>query len=217
MSTTNLVTSFADIEAKEIRWLWKPYIAFEKVTLVYGSRDVDIRQFLNVMAARASTGNLASNSEERNVLLVDTEKNPTLVKTQLEALGADMERIGFIPNCNLPTLLSAKKEIVESCIDVVIITTVEDMIYTKKDIKPVDASNTLNKLRVFASEAGCSIIIGSESLHQDKDGISRYLAEPIRRIPRSILSVTRNENIFTIKQEKNSLGKSGDDVEWLQQ
>ena len=215
MSTTNLVTSFADIEAREIRWLWKPYIAFEKVTLVYGSRDVDIRQFLNVMAARASTGNLASNSEERNVLLVDTEKNPTLVKTQLEALGADMERIGFIPNCNLPTLLSAKKEIVESCFHVIIISDIEDVLYTKKDIKPTDVNNVLRKLRSFASEAGCSIIIGSDSLHQKRDEISHYLSEPIRRIPRSILSITRNENSFTIKHEKNNLDVLGDDVEWL--
>lgn len=216
MSTTNIVTSFADVEAREIRWLWKPYIALGRITLVHGSRNVDIRKFLNEIAARISIGGLTSDSDGKKVLLIDTEKNPALVKAQLEALGGDIENISFIPECDLSTLLSSKNEIVESCIDVLIISIIEDMLYMRKNTKPVEVNNVLIKLRSFASVTGCSIIIGSDCLHQDKDDMSRYVTEPIRRIPGSILSVTHHENVYTIKQEKNRFGIEGSDVELAQ-
>ena len=43
---SSLITSFADIESKEIQWLWNPYIALEKLTLAYGTKEADLTDFM---------------------------------------------------------------------------------------------------------------------------------------------------------------------------
>ena len=53
---SSLITSFADIESKEIQWLWNPYIALGKLTLAYGTKETDMTDYMLRFTAALSTG-----------------------------------------------------------------------------------------------------------------------------------------------------------------
>ena len=55
---SSLITSFADIESKEIQWLWNPYIALEKLTLAYGTEEADLTDFMLRFTVALSTGGI---------------------------------------------------------------------------------------------------------------------------------------------------------------
>ncbi|MBR0342233.1 MAG: hypothetical protein IJH64_08310 [Oscillospiraceae bacterium] len=217
MNTSGIITTFADVEAREIQWLWYPYVPMSHITLAIGSRGTDVNQFLYEFASQISTGRFhTADCAEDAILLVDGEKNSGWVKTQLEKFGADTGKISFIPECSISELLTAKDQIKNHTISVVIISSVENLILTKKTIKPAEVNDLLRKLNVFASETGCAVILGSGILHPEGDDISRSLAEPIRRFPRSVLSVSGLDGGYTIRQTKNSLAELGKETSWTQ-
>lgn len=215
MSESSILTSFADIEAEEIRWLWYPYIPMGKLTLVEGSKTTNIPRFLYRLTAQVSIGNIGSEEGLRNeVLLIDGEMDPGWSKYELEKNNGDLTRIHYFPASNISKLYAAKGDIIDNGLGIIVISTIESVLVKKKKYKPADMNDNLKELSYFASETGCAVILGSSSLHEEGDDISRYLAEPIRRIPRSILSATQDDGAFRINQVKNNLDVQGKEVLW---
>lgn len=217
MNTSGIITTFADVEAREVQWLWYPYVPMSHLTLVIGSHGTDVSQFLYEFASQISADRLhTADRMEDKTLLIDGEKNSGWVKTQLEKFGADTGKISFIPECGISELLTAKDQIIESTIGIVMIASIENLILTKKTIKPTEVNDLLRKLNVFASETGCAVILGCGILHPEGDDISKNLAEPIRRFPRSVLSISERDSEHTIRQTKNSLAELGEETSWTQ-
>lgn len=200
----SLLTTMAEVAPKELKWFWHPYIPYGKLTLVYGDNEDSVRGFLLSIASAASRGEIGKKEDgtSSTILYQDLEMEPGFIKGELLRYNADVTKIGFLTSQEF-NLLQVGELINETDFTILIVFPVEDFLWTKKSMKAMEIEKQLKRLAYFANETGCALIIGSDRLHRDKDTISRNLAEPIRRIPRSILEVTQKG--FRIHQEKNNL------------
>lgn len=204
---SSLITSFADVEVKEIQWLWKPYIALEKLTLVYGTKEVDLKDFMLQFTAALSTGGIGG--LPCSILYFDSEKNAGWIKSKLQEYDADLTRISCINDSGLSALLKAKDEICQAHIRAIIINGLESLLFTKKATKASEINTGMQELAALAKETQCAIMLGSEDIHPTGSVISRYQSEPIKRIPRSILRIERSSSAFLVAQEKNNIAEVG--------
>ena len=108
---SSFITSFADIESKEIQWLWNPYIALEKLTLAYGTEEADMTDFMLRFTAALSTG--GTGEPPCSILYFDSEMNAGWIKSKLQAYKADLTTISCLLDTGLAALLKAKDEINE--------------------------------------------------------------------------------------------------------
>ena len=102
---SSLITSFADVEAKEIQWLWKPYIALEKLTLVHGTKEVDLTDFMLRFTAALSTGGIGG--LPCSILYFESEKNAGWIKSKLQEYDADLTRISCIDDIVVNSFISS--------------------------------------------------------------------------------------------------------------
>jgi hypothetical protein len=201
------ITSFVDVEAKEIQWLWKPYIALGKLTLAYGSRETDLTDFVLRFTAALSTG--AIGDVPYAILYLDSEKNVGWIKSRLQVYKADLTKISCLHDTSLAALVKAKDEICRAQIRVIVINGLERLLFTRKAMKASEINTELKQLAALAAETQCAILLGSEDIHPEGSVISRYQAEPIKRVPRSILWVEQNSSAFLVTQEKNNIAENG--------
>ena len=64
MSETLKIITMQDIAAEEIRWLWKPYIPFGKITIIQGDGGDGKTTFILAIAAAISKEILLPESTE---------------------------------------------------------------------------------------------------------------------------------------------------------
>ena len=204
---SSLITSFADVEAKEIQWLWKPYIASGKLTLAYGAKEVDLTDFMLRFTAVLSTAGIGESPY--SVLYFDSEKNAGWIKSRLQANNADLTKISCLHDSSLAALFKSKDEISQAHIRAIVINGLERLLFTKKAMKASEINIGMQQLATLAKETQCAILLGSEDSHPDGSAISRYQVEPIRRLPRSILRIERRDSAFIVTQEKNNIAEIG--------
>jgi hypothetical protein len=91
------IRCFDDIEEEEVRWLWKPYIAFGKITVIQGDPGNGKTTPALVLAAIISRRDKMPTGDDEpfigNVLYQSGEDNPyDTIKPQLIACGADCSK-----------------------------------------------------------------------------------------------------------------------------
>ena len=204
---SSLITSFADIESKEIHWLWNPYIALEKLTLAYGTEEADLTDFMLRFTVALSTGGIGE--PPCSILYFDSEMNTGWIKSRLQAYNADLTKISCLYDSSLAALFKSKDEISRAHIRVIVINGLERLLFTKKSMKASEINTGMQELVALAKETQCAILLGSEDIHPDGSVISRYQVEPIRRLPRSILRIERRDPAFIVTQEKNNIAEIG--------
>jgi hypothetical protein len=96
-----LLVCLADVEAKEIAWLWPGRIALGRITLLVG-RPGEGKSFLTTdMAARVTTGTPwpdGSDCPAGSVILVSAEDDPgDTIKPRLDAHRADCRKVHLLP------------------------------------------------------------------------------------------------------------------------
>ena len=202
-----LFTSFADIESKEIQWLWNPYIALEKLTLAYGTEDADMTDFMLRFTVALSTGGIGE--PPCSILYFDSEMNAGWIKSRLQANNADLTKISCLHDSSLAALFKSKDEISRAHIRAIVINGLERLLFTKKAMKSSEINIGMQQLATLAKETQCAILLGSEDIHPDGSVFSRYQVEPIRRLPRSILRIERRDPAFIVTQEKNNIAEIG--------
>ena len=202
-----LITSFADIEAKEIQWLWKPYFALKKLTLAYGAKEADLSDFMLRFTSALSTGTIGESP--CSILYFDSEKNAGWIKGRLQAYNADLTKISCLLDTDFAALLKAKDEIRRTSIRTIVINGLERLLFTKKAMKASEINTGMKQLNALAEETKCAILLGSEDIRPDGSVISRNQVEPIKRIPRSILRIERRDSTFIATQEKNNIADIG--------
>lgn len=204
---SSLITSFADVEAKEIQWLWNPYIASGKLTLAYGAKEVDLTDFMLRFMAALSTGGIGE--QPCSILYFDSEKNAGWIKSRLQVYNADLTKISCLYDSSLAALLKAKDEISRVHLRAIVINGLERLLFTKKAMKASEINIGMQQLAALAKETQCAILLGSEDIHPDGSVISRYQVEPIRRLSRSILRIEQRDSAFIVTQEKNNIAEIG--------
>ncbi len=94
------VRTLADIEPREIRWLWPGRIARGRITLLVGVPGAGKSFMMADVAARLSAGRQWPDGgacERGNVLLISAEDDPAdTIRPRLDANGADVRRVQLL-------------------------------------------------------------------------------------------------------------------------
>ena len=100
MSELNLI-NLAEVESKEVKWLWKPYLPAGKITILRGNPGEGKTMLaLSIIAALTTGAPLFGEDEQREPVcciyqsaedgIADT------IKPRLEAAGADCSKVRII-------------------------------------------------------------------------------------------------------------------------
>lgn len=215
-----------DVEAKEVDWLWYPYIPYGKLTIVQGDPGEGKTTMVLQLAALLSKGEkLPCDEKERtpvNVIYQTAEDGlADTVKPRLEAAGADCSRVLVIDECEAE--LSMTDERIEQALKktgakVLILDPIQaylganvDM-HRANEIRPV-----MKRLGDMAEKYGCAILLighmnkasGSKSTYRGLGSID------FQATARSVLVVGRVKDDPTLRvmaHDKSSLAPEGTSV-----
>lgn len=213
---------FDEIAEEEVKWLWKPYIAFGKITVIQGDPGNGKTTLALWLAA------LISKREQMptggapafigNVIYQSGEDNPEdTIKPRLLACGADCAKIACIEaDGNYSTEL-LEKAIAETNAKFVVLDPLQAFLTGKQDIsRAKDMRPFLNELREVAARTGAAlVIVGHMNKGERSKSIYRGLGSiDITAQARSVLLVGRkgNGNTRFMAQIKNNLSEFGKTV-----
>ena len=222
---SKLVLRYADVSAMPIQWLWYPYIAMGKITLLQGDPgDGKSTMMLNLIAALSSGKCLPDGtplSRQNRVIYQCSEDDPAdTIKPRLEAFGAECRNIAFIKEeANSGLTLDDERirlAIAEYKPVLVVIDPIQAYIGSDSDLQiAAKARKLMRRVGLWASTYNCAIVlIGHMNKREGGKDLYRSLGSiDIVAAARSVLLVEReplNTYQRTVYQIKNSLAPVGD-------
>ena len=213
------------IEREEIKWLWKPYIPYGKITIVQGDPGEGKTSLILKLASELSLGRCFGEDELRepiNIIYQTAEDGlADTVKPRLEDSGADCKRIMVIDDSE--DSLSMNDVRIEAAIrttgaKLLILDPLQAYLGDKVDINRANETRDITKrLGTIAEKTGCAVVLIG---HMNKGSGAKAAYRGIGSfdffaIARSVLLVARvpeNPNIRALAQIKNNLAKEGSTV-----
>lgn len=214
---------YSAVTAKEVNWLWYPYIPFGKITLIQGDPgDGKTTLVLNI-ASILSNGQSMPGSENKtnssSIIYQNSEDGAEdTIKPRLVSAGADCSRVAFIDDSELRLVLNDNRienAILESKARMLILDPIQAYLGDNNDMNRAEGIRPLMRhLTSVAERTGCAIIIiGHMNKSNNSKGIYRGLGSiDITAVARSVLLVGRiksNPTIRVMAQLKNSLAPEG--------
>ena len=222
-----MVTYYSDINTIPVNWLWYPYIAVGKITLLQGDPgDGKSTMMMNLIAELSKGGATPDGTKygrPRRVIYQCSEDGACdTIKPRLEAAGADCRNIAFI-NEEVYSGLTLDDErirdaIVECRPQLVVIDPIQSYIGNDSDLQiAVRARKLMRRIGLWASTYNCAIVlIGHLSKRERSKELYRGLGSiDVVASARSVLQVERDakdDDIRYVHQIKNSLGPKGSDL-----
>lgn len=212
----------SDVQLQEVKWLWKPYIPFGKITIIQGDPGEGKTTFALRLAAACSSGTALPGmeiTEPFNVIYQTAEDGlGDTIKPRLIEAGADESRVLNI--CEDTASLSLSDERIERAINetgtrLMILDPIQGYIGENIDINRANEIRTvLKKIAAVAERTGCAIVLVGH-LNKAKGASSQYRglgSIDFRAAARSVLLVGRlrkEPNVRIIVHDKSSLAPEG--------
>ena len=215
----------SDVQLQEVKWLWKPYIPFGKLTIIQGDPGEGKTTFALRLTAACSSGVALPGmeiSEPFNVIYQTAEDGlGDTIKPRLIEAGADESRVLNI--CEDTDPLSLLDERIEQAIrqtnaKLMILDPIQGYIGERIDINRANEIRTvLKKVSAVAERTGCAIImVGHLNKAQGSSSAYRGLGSiDFRAAARSVLLVGRlrkEPNVRVIVHDKSSLAPEGKSI-----
>ena len=222
-----MVTYYSDVKTVPVNWLWYPYIAVGKITLLQGDPgDGKSTMMINLIAELSRGGatpdGVAFGRPQRIIYQCSEDGASDTIKPRLEAAGADCRNIAFINEEVYGGLTLDDERIRDAIIEckpqLVVIDPIQSYIENDSDLQiTVRARKLMHRISLWASTYNCAIIlIGHLSKKERSKELYRGLGSiDVVASARSVLRVERDEqdeDIRYVKQVKNSLGPKGADL-----
>lgn len=227
MSNNFKLLKYSSVKSKEIDWLWYPYIAYGKLTLLQGDPGNGKSLLAIIIASTISNGTNLFNINDFNitsphkVIYQNAEDSvEDTITPKLEKLNANRDNILYIENDEIINLEddSFLKCIVENNIKLLILDPIQSFFSKGKSlVNIIDVRQVLKKLSKIASYTNCAIILVGH-LNKNERGKDLYRgigSVDFSAIARSILHLKKSEidpRIRIIFQVKNSLAKEGNPI-----
>lgn len=216
------IIKYSDIKAKRIEWLWYPYIAYGKITLLQGDPGDGKSTFALQLVALLTTGRKlpdgARGKAPINVIYQCQEDDPTdTIKPRLMEAGADCEKVWFF-NRDLNITLDSgdlEKAVEEAQARLVIFDPIQSFLPADADMMSAGKMRSiLSHLSEIAQKHKCAVLlIGHLNKSPRGKDLYRLLGSiDIAASARSVLMVTRDEenaDIRYVSQIKNNIGFQG--------
>lgn len=220
------IINMEDVEAKELDWLWYPYIPYGKITIVQGDPGEGKTTFVLHLAALLTKGEaLPCDDKENppiNVIYQTAEDGlEDTIKPRLVEAGADCSRIKVIDESTDPLTMSDERleqAIIETGAKLIILDPIQaylgaeiDM-HRANEIRPI-----LKRLGAIAEQHICAVVLighmnkssGSKSAYRGLGSID------FQATARSVLVVGRlkdNPQTRVIAHDKSSLAPEGQSI-----
>ena len=224
---TGILTYYNDVKSKPVKWLWYPYIAVGKVTLLQGDpgdgKSTMMMNFIAELSKGGATPDGVAFGRPYKIIYQCSEDgvNDT-IKPRLEAAGADCRNIAFINEEVYGNLTLDDERIREAIIEgspkLVVIDPIQSYIGNDSDLQiAVRARKLMRRISMWASTFNCAIVlIGHLSKRESSRELYRGLGSiDVVAAARSVLQVERDpedKDIRIVRQIKNSLGPNGEDI-----
>lgn len=220
---SGLVTLYSDVRATSVRWLWFPFIAVGKITLLQGDPgDGKSTMMMNLIAELSSGGatpdGQAFGRAQRAIYQCSEDGVSDTIKPRLETAGADCRNIAFINEEIYSGLTLDDERIREAIIDfrprLVVIDPIQAYLGSDSDLQIAGrARKLMHRLSLWASTYDCAVVlIGHLNKKEGSKGLYRSLGSiDVVAAARSVLQVEReakDTDIRVVRQIKNSLGPS---------
>ena len=218
------IISMDTVEAEEIKWLWKPYIPFGKLTIIQGDPGEGKTTFALHIAALLSQGKGFDGDTEPfepvNVIYQTAEDGlADTVKPRLVTAGADCSMVKVIDDTEKAlSMVDERLEIAirETKAKLLILDPLQAYLGDRVDMNRAnEVRNNTKKLAALAERSGCAIILIGH-LNKGSGAKAAYRgigAVDFFAIARSVLLVARVPNdssIRAIAQIKNNLDIEGE-------
>ena len=218
-----LVTLYSDVRATSVRWLWFPFIAVGKITLLQGDPgDGKSTMMMNLIAELSNGGatpdGQAFGRPQRAIYQCSEDGVSDTIKPRLETAGADCRNIAFINEEIYSGLTLDDERIREAIIDfrprLVVIDPIQAYLGSDSDLQFAGmARKLMHRLSLWASTYDCAVVlIGHLNKKEGSKGLYRSLGSiDVVAAARSVLQVEReakDTDIRVVRQIKNSLGPS---------
>lgn len=220
---SSLVTLYSDVRATSVRWLWFPFIAVGKITLLQGDPgDGKSTMMMNLIAELSNGGatpdGQAFGRAQRTIYQCSEDGVSDTIKPRLEAAGADCRNVAFINEEIYGGLTLDDERIREAIIDfrprLVVIDPIQAYLGSDSDLQIAGrARKLMHRLSLWASTYDCAIVlIGHLNKKEGSKGLYRSLGSiDVVAAARSVLQVERDlpdTDVRIVRQIKNSLGPS---------
>ena len=225
-----IVSLYSEVKSMPVKWLWYPFIAVGKISLLQGDPgDGKSTMMLRLIAEITNGGSTPDGQpfgRSQRVLYQCSEDGVAdTIKPRLEESGADCRFVAFI-NEDVHGGLTIDDErlrqaIVEFKPRLVVIDPIQAYIGNDSDLQiACKARRLMSRLGMWASTYDCAIVlIGHLNKREGTKGLYRSLGSiDVVAAARSVMQVERhvdNPDVRIVRQIKNSLGPSGGEI-WFE-
>ena len=224
---TGILTLYSDVQATSVRWLWYPFIAVGKITLLQGDPgDGKSTMMMNLIAELSKGGNTPDGKPigmPKKVIYQCSENGVSdTIKPRLEKCGADCRNVAFINEDTYSGLTLDDERIRQAIIEfrprLVVIDPIQAYLGSDSDLQIAGrARKLMHRLGMWASVYDCAIVlIGHLNKKEGTKGLYRSLGSiDVVAAARSVLQVERdpeNTDIRIVRQIKNSLAPSDGEI-----
>ena len=219
--------TYDQIQSRKVRWIWYPYIALGKITLLQGDPgDGKSTMMLNLIAELSRAGQLPNKMKItapiRSLYQCSEDDACETIKPRLESFNANCSNVEFIDEEMVENLTLDDEKIREAIVlfqpQLVVIDPLQSYIGEGCSIYTSSrARKLMHNLSIWATKYKCAIVLIS---HFTKNESAKDLYRGIGSIDvvaaaRSVLQVESdadNPDMKRVKQVKNSLTPKGEDV-----
>ncbi|MCD7750460.1 MAG: AAA family ATPase [Lachnospiraceae bacterium] len=220
---------YSDVCTTQVQWLWYPFIALGKLTLLQGDPgDGKSTMMLNLIAAISNGGTTpdgqAFGRPHRVIYQCSEDGVEDTIKPRLESCGANCGNVAFIDEETHGGLTLDDERIRQSIASfrpwLVVIDPVQAYVGNDADLQVAGrARKLMHRLGIWASTYDCAIVlIGHLNKKEGSKNIYRSLGSiDVVAAVRSVLQVERDEedeDIRIVRQIKNSLAPVGDEIRY---
>lgn len=222
---SGLLTLYSDVKSEPVNWLWYPYIAIGKITLLQGDPGDGKSTMMMKLIAEISKGGatpdgVAMGRPHRVIYQCSEDGLGDTIKPRLEASGADCRNIAFINEETHSGLTLDDERLRQAIIDfkpwLLVIDPIQAYIGSDSDLQiAARARKLMHRIGMWASVYDCAVVlIGHLNKREGSKGLYRSLGSiDVVAAARSVLQVDREEgDTRVVRQIKNSLAPTGTDI-----
>lgn len=198
---TGIFTLYSDVEATAVRWLWYPFIAVGKITLLQGDPgDGKSTMMMNLIAELSKGGTMPDGKSigmpQKVIYQCSEDDASDTIKPRLETCGADCRNVAFI-NEEMNSGLTLDDERIRKAIiqfrpKLVVIDPIQAYLGSDSDLQIAGrARKLMQRLGMWASVYDCAIVlIGHLNKKEGTKGLYRSLGSiDVVAAARSVLQV----------------------------
>ena len=222
-----ILTLYSDVQATSVHWLWYPFIAVGKITLLQGDPgDGKSTMMMNLIAELSKGGKTPDGkpvgTPQRVIYQCSEDGVSDTIKPRLERCGADCRKVAFINEETYSGLTLDDERIRQAIIEfrprLVVIDPIQAYLGSDSDLQIAGrARKLMQRLGMWASVYDCAIVlIGHLNKKEGTKGLYRSLGSiDVVAAARSVLQVERDQkdtDIRIVRQIKNSLAPSDGEI-----